>query len=97
MTYSYSAILLLSVGLLYVTTNNEALHLCSNNEDCTFQAVMVNSDQCCIKHVCRDCNILKIQLSRFKRNVSEDQNESKTNETHGQCVENWSDPLMFVY
>lgn len=77
---TYSTILLLLVGLIYVTTNNDAIptHFCSKNEDCAFESEIVKSVKCCIEHMCRDCSILKIK------------SPLETNRTNDQCVENWS-------
>lgn len=75
--------MLLSVGLLCV--NNEAMQLCSDHEDCASD--WVKSDQCCVRNICRDCNVLRnvnvnitgVNLTHFE--------QSKTNETTDQCFD----------
>ena len=84
MTYSYSTILLLSIGLFYVT-KNEAIPLFSR---VTLTNNIEKSVQCCIAisissleagHVCRNCILTpRTKLSFFAESADAQKNSTKT-------------------
>ncbi|MGL5961814.1 MAG: hypothetical protein ACRCZ0_07660 [Cetobacterium sp.] len=85
MTYSYSTILLLSIGLFYVT-NNQAIPLLNYKKSiqCCV-AISISSLDAEAGYVCRNCNILT--TSFFKTESVDQKNSTKTtlqNET--KCI-----------